>query len=67
MAVRILAEENGAGHGNRTHVSSLEGWRSAAEPGPLERGLYWQGMRESNPRLRIWRPPCCRCTNPLLE
>lgn len=23
-------------------------------------------MKELNPRLRIWRPTCCRCTNPLL-
>ena len=25
----------------------------------------WQGLQESNLRLRIWSPPCCHCTKPL--
>ena len=32
--VRTLDESNGAGDGNRTHVTSLEGWNSTIELHP---------------------------------
>ena len=39
--------KNGAGEGNRTLVTSLEGWRSTIELHP-----QWSGQPDSN-----WRPP----------
>ena len=32
--IYLPARQNGAGDGNRTHASSLEGWRSTIEPHP---------------------------------
>lgn len=27
--------------------------------------LYWQGLKDSNPHQRFWRPSCYHCTKPL--
>ncbi len=51
----------GAGDGNRTHVTSLEGWGSAIELHPPEDGPdirsagKWSGRRDSNSRHPPWQ------------
>jgi hypothetical protein len=38
MPIAHGAVKNGAGHGNRTHILSLEGWCLTNRPDPLEQG-----------------------------
>ncbi len=42
----------GAGDGNRTHVTSLEGWGSTIE---LHPHINWSGRRGSDPRPPPWQ------------
>jgi hypothetical protein len=41
----------GAGDGNRTHTTSLEGWDSTIELHPH----FWSGKRDSNPQPSPWQ------------
>ena len=44
----------GAGDGNRTHVSSLEGWGSTIELHPQAFDVKgWQARRDSNPQPAV--------------
>ena len=47
----ILGLNYGAGDGNRTHTTSLEGWDSTIELHPH----IWSGRRDSNPQPSPWQ------------
>ena len=47
-----LQNEKRAGDGNRTHVTSLEGWSSTIELHPQRK---WSGRRDSDPRHPPWQ------------